>query len=317
MAEKSTIPEIALLERYRNGNCTPEEIKLVDDWFNAHENDEIPLLLQRRSVKQVNQQILIAIKRPRSGQKSIHFFLKVAAILLVVISAALVIYRSIQPQKDTPVAYTTISTKAGERKMVLLPDSSRITLNNLSTIRFATNFDQKIRVVTLSGEAFFDIKHNAERPFIVRLNKVKVQVLGTSFDVKAFQDEYHTKVTVATGKVGVYAITGQPAKMLLPGDQIDINLATQKFTVKKVNADDQHAWEKGIIVLKDEKLEAIARQLERWYKVEITIKGEKLKNEAYHTKLNNVSLNQTLRSLSLSGDGFRYRIAGDKVFINQ
>lgn len=148
-------PEIALLQRYRAGTCTPEETRQVDEWFDAQENEGVPPLLRRRSVQEVNSAVLRAIRSPQRKRQSGFFFLKIAAVLLLAFMAGLFGYRQLYPAKELPVSYTTVSTKPGERKTIILPDSTRISLNNASAIRFAENFDGKTRTVSLTGEAFF------------------------------------------------------------------------------------------------------------------------------------------------------------------
>jgi transmembrane sensor len=306
-------PEIKLLQRYRSGSCTPEETRQVDEWFDAQENEEVPQLLRQRSVKEVNRSVLQTIRKPQ--QQNRPFFLKVAAILLLSLMAGLFTYHQLQPSKQGLVSYTTISTKAGERKTVTLPDSSRISLNNQSSIRFASKFEQKIRSVSLSGEAFFEVQHDAARPFIVRTGKLHIQVLGTAFDVKAFPDETWSKVTVASGKVGVYSKAGEPTQMLLPGEALTYDQENKQFNLQKVQAEDLHAWQQGILLFKGENLREIARQLERWYGVKISIPDVKLQRERFNIKQNNESLCHVLESLSQSGDGFHYQIKGQQVLI--
>ncbi|EHQ29086.1 FecR family protein [Mucilaginibacter paludis] len=311
-----TIPDIALLQRYRSGTCSPEEARQVDEWFEAQENEAVPPLLRRRSVQAVNRAVLRAIRSPQRKQQSGFVFLKIAAVLLLAVMAGLFGYRKLYPAKELPISYTTISTKAGERKTVILPDSTRISLNNASAIRFAENFDGKTRGVTLTGEAFFEVRHDARRPFIVSTDQLHIQVLGTSFNVKAFPGEAQAKVTVASGKVGVYSTQPKTAtQMLLPGQQLTYTGRTATFSTSQVNPDDQHAWQQGILILKGENLREIARQLERWYNVKISIPATKLQQEQFNIKQNNESLNHVLASLSLSGDGFHYRIKGRQVQI--
>lgn len=308
-----TTPEIKLLQRYRSGSSTPEETRQVDEWFDAQENEAVPQLLRQKSVKEVNRLVLQTIQSPQ--QQNRPFFLKVAAILLLSLMAGLFTYHQLQPSQQDLVSYTTISTKAGERKTVTLPDNSRINLNNQSSIRFASKFEQKSRNISLTGEAFFEVQHDAARPFIVRTGKLHVQVLGTTFNVKAFPDETKSKVTVASSKVGVYSKSREPTQMLLPGETLTYDQENKQFTLQKVQAEDLHAWQQGILIFKGENLREIARQLERWYDVRISIPDVKLQQEQFNIKQNNESLRHVLESLSQSGDGFHYQIKGRQVRI--
>jgi len=308
-----TTPEIKLLQRYRSGSSTPEETRQVDEWFDVQENEAVPQLLRQRSVEEVNRLVLQTIRSPR--QQNSSFILKIAAILLLTLMAGLFTYHKLQPSQQDLIGYITISTKAGERKTVTLPDSSRISLNNKSSIRFASRFEQKTRNISLTGEAFFEVRHDAARPFIVRTGKLHVQVLGTTFNVKAFPGEAQSKVTVASGKVGVYTKNGVPTQMLFPGEALTYDQKSKKFSLQKINADDQHAWQQGILIFKGENLGEIARQLERWYDVKISIQDVKLQQERFNIKQNNESLRHVLESLSQSGDGFQYQIKGRQVWI--
>lgn len=310
---KSTT-EIELLKRYRAGKCTPEEIRRVDEWFDAHEQAEVPPILHSRSVLEINQAVMRSIRPYRQKHYSGFFFFKVAAMLLLTLMAGLFAYRELRPAK-IPISYTTISTKQGERKTIILPDSSQISLNNESSVRFVSDFTGTTRSISLTGEAFFNVRHDKRRPFIVNTGKLHVQVLGTSFDVKAFPGESISKVTVASGKVSVYRKAGEPIRMLLPGDQLSYDNSLQNFTTMKVKAEDQYAWQNNVLIFKGEDLQEIARQLERWYGVKISISGDHLKKEQFNIKQNNESLSHVLESLSLSGDGFHYSIKDKQVFI--
>lgn len=308
-----TTPEIKLLQRYRSGSSTPEETRQVDEWFDVQENEAVPQLLRQRSVEEVNRLVLQTIRSPQ--QQNSSFILKIAAILLLTLMAGLFTYHKLQPSQQDLIGYITISTKAGERKTVTLPDSSRISLNNKSSIRFASRFEQKTRNISLTGEAFFEVRHDAARPFIVRTGKLHVQVLGTTFNVKAFPGEAQSKVTVASGKVGVYTKNGAPTQMLFPGEALTYDQKSKKFSLQKINAYDQDAWQQGILIFKGENLGEIARQLERWYDVKISIQDVKLQQERFNIKQNNESLRHVLESLSQSGDGFQYQIKGRQVWI--
>ncbi|HEY0176676.1 MAG TPA: FecR family protein, partial [Pedobacter sp.] len=218
---------IVLLKKYAGNNCTPEEMEQVrhilrsgqyeEEWSviiqeEANEDPEITGagFDAERLFKRINSTI-----EPRKKIIPYQWAAGIAAALLISLSIG---YLSLNKDlfKTDPVYFARQITKAGEQKIITLTDGSRIILNNASKLTYPSVFSRNKREVYLSGEAFFDVKHDSSRPFLVHASHLKVQVLGTSFNIKSYQADHHTTVSVATGKVGVNSNRPSDTYMLLP-----------------------------------------------------------------------------------------------------
>lgn len=168
---------------------------------------------------------------------------------------------------SSAVVYNTLTTPRAGEYQVVLPDGSKVWLNNASSLRYPTTFTGKNREVVLSGEAYFEIANNAAKPFIVRVNELAVNVLGTSFNIMAYGDEPVVKTTLLTGKVSLTANDRQ--SLLSPGQQATISRDGGWKILKGVDTDEAIAWQRGYFHFTHEDIGGVLRQLGRWYDVEI------------------------------------------------
>lgn len=173
--------------------------------------------------------------------------------------------------------YTTIETPAGGQYKVQLPDGSEVWLNAMSSIRFSLNLArEKQRIVELSGEAFFDVKHNEKMPFRVQARNTVTEDIGTQFDIEAYDDMSAVKTTLIQGAASVSA--GTRRALLKPGQQAR---SGNELSVVSVNAENVIAWKNGFFHYEDETLENIMKDVSRWYDVKVVFEDESLKNEHY------------------------------------
>ncbi len=191
------------------------------------------------------------------------------------------------------IAYNTISTPRGGQYMIILPDSSKVYLNAASSLRFPTAFADKIRKVTLIGEAYFEVAHNKNKPFMVTSAGQTVEVLGTHFDINAYADEHSIKTTLLGGSVKVSA-SGKTA-LLIPGQQSQVvqnkNLDTLINVLQHANLDEAVAWKNGYFQFENADLQTIMRQFSRWYDVKVIYDGQpggRLFSGQIHRNLNAV-----------------------------
>jgi ferric-dicitrate binding protein FerR (iron transport regulator) len=195
----------------------------------------------------------------------------------------------------------TLSTPRGGQYNLVLPDGSRVWLNAASSIKYPTRFSAKERRVAITGEAYFDVvnvsgKEGKRKPFIVDVlpptgqgaregHGCKVEVLGTQFDIMAYNDEDAIKTTLVKGKVKVTVSSttqGDPNvfKLLAPGQQAQIPQTTKSMAasdlIKVIRVDDMDdalAWKNGFISLNNSDLKYIMRTISRWYNVEVSYQG--------------------------------------------
>jgi len=174
-----------------------------------------------------------------------------------------------------PLMHTIMVPRGGEHQ-VILSDGSKVWLNAQSSLRYPAWFTGSDRPVELSGEAYFEVAHNKEMPFIVSTSKVSLQVLGTEFNMKAYEDEMDVVTTLVNGKVRLKShASRQEAVILSPGEQA--LLQNGVMGVNTVNVNYYTAWKDGIFVFKDEPLQDMFRRLSRWYDFDVFFASESLK----------------------------------------
>jgi ferric-dicitrate binding protein FerR (iron transport regulator) len=211
------------------------------------------------------------------------------------------------------VELVTVENPAGKRSQVVLPDGSTVWLNAESTLTYPRQFQDGKREITLQGEGFFEVVRNEHAPFIISSRNVSVRVLGTSFNVKSYDDE-NAEVTVRSGKVEVEA--SDKRKVQLIADQQISFSAQQGFSpVKRVDADDFMAWRDGVLLFDNKNLKQLTSILERWYGKTIILKNEKLNSCQLVGRHENESLDEILLSIQFVLD-IEYVTEADTVIID-
>jgi len=150
-----------------------------------------------------------------------------------------------------------------------LPDGSRVWLNNASSLRYPTSFTGNTREVELSGEAYFEVAKDAAKPFKVKVNDMDVNVLGTSFNIMAYKDEVATKTTLLSGTVRV---SRGAASSVLRRRAGSVGASGLKVAAN-VNTDAVIAWKNGFFNFDNADIQAIMRQIGRWYDIEVSYEG--------------------------------------------
>lgn len=257
-----------------------------------------------------------AVPDKKSGSYK-YTWMAVAATCLIVCASGLLFFKKLF-YSVKPVAYTEVSNPNGKRSKLLLPDSSVIYLGGGSTIKFAKNFTGNKRTVILNGEAFFDVVHQAKRPFVVQSGEISTVVLGTSFNVKAYGADKKVSITVQSGKVGVMAsVNGkqQLINYLLPNQQLEINTQSGLYTFNEADAATVSSWIKNDFNFYNTALKDIAAALEHHYGVEIEFTDPELAAIKLTAKFSNSSMVQVMDGLS-ELSGLAYTQKGNHLFFS-
>lgn len=173
--------------------------------------------------------------------------------------------------KDQEIVYNILSTPRGGQYQLILPDGTKVWLNASSSIYFPTLFKGKERNVTVTGEAYFEVAKNAAMPFNVTVKDMKVQVLGTHFNIMAYNDESSMNTTLLEGSVKVSK--GYLNETLVPGQQSRIN-EIGDIKVVNANIDEVMAWKNGWFQFNAYDIKQIMREISRWYDVDIEYEGK-------------------------------------------
>ncbi len=180
----------------------------------------------------------------------------------------------VAPSKDAEPVFNTIRVPVGQEYFLILSDGTKVWLNSDSRITFPTQFTEKERHVSCEGEIYFEVAHDEKHPFTVSTHQMNLTVLGTSFNVMAYNDEPNVEATLISGSLKVEA--NDQEIILEPDRQARLVKSDSLLTVRKVYADSYAAWTKGVFVFFDEPVPSICRKLSRWYNIEIDASAEAL-----------------------------------------
>jgi hypothetical protein len=208
-----------------------------------------------------------------------------------------------------PPQRNTISTPLGSEFELLLPDGTKVWLNAGSSITYPTRFSGTYRAIKLLGEAYFDVAKNKDQPFVVDANGTQIKVLGTQFNVHAYQNEETVKTTLVAGAILV------KSKKLNPGQQAITFPASEKVTISTVDLQEATAWRQGYFYFADEKLPTVMNTLARWYDIEVSYSGD-LHNKTFGGTISRYEdVNKLLKAIELTGS-VHFQINGRRVMVS-
>jgi transmembrane sensor len=266
----------------------------------------------------------------------------IAAASVLVLATGAFLYFG--PGRETTAlqgAPTVVAAKRGVRSFMELPDGSKLWLNAGSKVVFSDNFSAGKRQLTLSGEAFFDVKHDELHPFIIHTGRLEVRVLGTSLNVRAYPGDSTIETTLIKGKVEV-GVTGDPTSSILlhPNEKviipthpavagttaktqipdIDQSGSPVRFVRRPIVPDQtdgtitETSWVNNKLVFRKETLSGLAARLERWYDVKIVFDGHRYQGDSISGTFRDASIGDVMHALQITA-GFRYHIEKDTVRI--
>ena len=238
---------------------------------------------------------------------------KWAAAIVLPICIAFFTYYLIDSSQTVGAPFIVKADK-GDKATIELPDGTNVVLNSASQLSYLNNFGENVRRVQLNGEAYFKVAHDEKHAFIVQVGDLEVKVLGTSFNVSAYEDAKDVTVVLLEGKVGVYA--QKMSHIMKPGDKIEYNKATHKITATQVHPSDYIEWTKGNIYFEKESLENIMKTLSRIYDVEIRFDSNKLPNEYFTGTIPGGGIQNALNILMLTSP-FYYEMDGSVIVLKE
>ena len=212
---------------------------------------------------------------------------------------------------NTEVAFNTMSTPRGRQFQLVLADGSMVWLNAASSIRFPTAFTGKDRKVEVTGEVYFEVAKNPSKPFKVMANGTEIEVLGTHFNIDAYDEV--TKTTLLEGSVKIN--TQNKTSFLKPGQQAQIIAGGEIKTSNSVDVEQVMAWKNGRFVFEDADLQTIMSQVSRWYDVDVVYQDKMPKRSFTADISRNTNLSVFLKVLDESG--VRFKIQGKNLLVQQ
>ena len=204
---------------------------------------------------------------------------------------------------------------AGSKTRVVLPDETVVWLNGNSVIRYPQEFSSNDRLVSISGEAFFEVSKDKDKPFIVQFDQMDIKVLGTEFNVLAAADSDVIETTLLNGSVAICNTSNQKEEILRPNQQALFNKQSKTVEVLNVEAESYVSWVNGNFNFKGIMLTEIVRQLERAYCVKIHIQKDSLKKIRLQGRfMSEKTLDEILSILQISAN-YKYKRIKGEIFI--
>lgn len=314
-----------LLDRYFNGIVSDSEKELIEKFYRKIqlEEDGWNSIDDERKNK-IRSDIYDTIQKKKRRNESNNkpgrsWIWKIAASIVIILGVAITLYLN---QSTPDINYITKSTEKGQKATIILSDGSTVTLNAESVITYPEFFTNDARELSLEGEAFFDIKKDKTRPFMVTSHKIETTVLGTSFNVNAY-DSSAVSVALVSGRVKVNAAPNnssfnQSEVFLNPGERAFYNGASGEINIDSFYKKKLVAWKDGIIYLSDAGYEQVFDKLSRWYGVEFEFANMPTEEWDYTGEFEDMSLELVLNTIGFSKE-FEFEIRDDVVtltFVN-
>lgn len=290
MNNNCTESELNEVIRWANSEAFNEESKnrAFDNWNNYQEEEDL-LQDEKFSIlfDKIQQRIDTDSTKNKNKKRNISTFsfvttwlTRAAAILLIPVMAFL--FYTLSEKKTETSKFTNLAVNSlelvapiGSRTVIQLSDGTKVHLNSGSKLKYPQVFTGETREVQLLGEGYFDVVHNAEKPFIVNIVNLKIKALGTSFNVLAYPDEDIVQTTLVTGKVIIEQIdvTGKVKTVgtLVPGQHVNFNTRTEELSSTKGDVEKFIAWKDGKLVFDDASVTQVAERLSRMFNVDIEV----------------------------------------------
>jgi ferric-dicitrate binding protein FerR (iron transport regulator) len=281
-----------LLQAYLQGILSENEESELTDWINSSDQnfqsfkkyiaenqfsqthtDETNEAWQR-----IREKLKYRSKQSCNRKIILPNWLKVAALIAIALISGIFINR-VSHNKPKDQVWNKIIVPKGEKAQLILSDGSTVFLNSNTQLKYPSIFSENYRKISLSGEAFFNIKKKSSNPFIVETPEFNVTVTGTSFNLLAYNEDKENSVTLHTGSVTI-ARNGHNYR-ISPGEKYILNNETKKSNIIRIDLEKSSLWKEGIIIIDNLDLKEIQKLLERKFNVQIKITDDKLKNIRY------------------------------------
>ncbi|MGV8093772.1 MAG: FecR family protein [Mangrovibacterium sp.] len=286
MNPEKEIP-VTLIEKYLSGASSESENKQLYDWLTASEEN----MQEFTRLKQQWDDMMLSIEEPipvkndyelikekvlkLERRKMIRSALVVAASLAIICSLTFI--RLWDNSRNEEEQSVLITTSRGELQQITLPDQTVVWLNSESRLSYFSEEINSPREVFLTGEACFDVAKDPERPFIVRTAYMNIRVLGTRFNVTAYDDTDVVETMTIEGRVSVSVANTEDAPVeMVKNDRATLVKGEQTITLDQVDAALYSRWTEGLLCFKEETLTAIAKKLERRFNLTISLKDQEL-----------------------------------------
>jgi len=253
-------------------------------------------------------------------RKMVRTMTKYAAIFAfgILVTAAYQFYSHYRAAKVPPAEWYQMYVPRGEKSRLVLPDGTKVWLNAETTLKYPVSDIGKQRIMKLEGEAFFEVKKDNNRPFIVKTPNYDVVVKGTSFNIMTYSDINRTETSLVTGEVTIRNIKNEKTKRTITlnaGEKIIFNKEDNSLSIENTDVKKEMAWKNNLFMFSKTKFEELCKRLERWYDVDITLADEDLKEIRYTGKFRNEETIWQVLDIIKITTPIRYELKDRKVTI--
>lgn len=321
-----------IINKYLTGQCSEEEIVEVNAWMKESEENARQLFrmeeiyhlgkfnqyADRQQMARAEKQLYKKLDEEKRKQNKIlrmHRWMKYAAMIAVILviggGSGYWLYQNGNNQHMMVAV-----ANEGIVKEIILPDGTKVWLNNSATLKYPREFSEKARNVYLDGEAYFEVTKNRHKPFTVQSDAMRVRVLGTTFNFKCDKNYRIAEVTLIEGEIEVKGNKEEGQIILAPGQRAELNKNNGRLTVKQVDAKMDAVWHDNLIPFQKADIFTISKALERFYDIKIILSPGMRADKTYSGVLKKKStIESVLKSLqnSISID---YKIVGNNIFIS-
>ncbi len=321
-----------IINKYLTGQCTEEELIEVNAWMKESEENARQLFRMEeiyhlgkfnqyadgQRMARAEKQLYKKLDEEKGKQNKIlrmHRWMRyaaaIAAILVIGGGAGYWFYQS-----GTDQQMMVAVANEGIVKEVVLPDGTKVWLNNSAILKYPREFSEKERNVHLEGEAYFEVTKNRHKPFTVQSDAMRVRVLGTRFNFKCDKHSRIAEATLIEGEIEVKGNKEEGQITLAPGQRAELNKNNGRLTVKQVDAKMDAVWHDNLIPFQKADIFTITKALERFYDVKIILSPDIQSNKTYSGVLKRkADIESVLKSLQNSIP-IDYKIVGSNIFIS-
>jgi ferric-dicitrate binding protein FerR (iron transport regulator) len=312
----ATSEEIEALMEWRQASSRNEQLfnEWLRTWNRNLQRDENAVIPSKHKVwRSIQQQLDLSEDERSYSKRNVVQLVALAAGIALFIGFFIAFFAIYHPM--VPETLVSVETPAGQKVHVTLPDGSKVWLNAGSTLSYSSNFNHHHeRIVTLNGEAYFDVVHHPDRPFVVKTGSLNVKVLGTIFDVQTYKNDVFANVSLIRGKVCVYSeMNHKPIAVLSPNQMLTLNTLNGMSSVTSCNATDQSIWIRNELRFNGISPQEMFKQLGRWYGVTFDVANMPVKNR-YWLTLKTESLTEAIQLISKITP-LNYTINGEEVHV--
>ncbi len=312
---------LQLIVRILEGTASFQEASLLKEWIDSSEENkrffeqvrniweasEKNPQIDKISTKDAFKKVQSRIMKVPSKKILWHYWQKIAAVIVLPLAVSLLLVVCLNSQKKRTtddMVYNEIFIAYGTRSSLLLSDSTVVFLNSGSSLKYPIKFDEKSRQVFLRGEAYFEVKSDASRPFIVNTPSLTIKATGTKFNVEEYGYEPVSEVTLVNGKVSVSKSGNEAGSQLIselePEQHLVYNHETGTKAVSQADTYRYISWKDGRLMFRNDPLPDVLNKLSMIFNVDIELQGEELKNYRYRATFQEESLEEILKLLELS-----------------